>query len=320
MCELLRQWLFTTPVDDDHIIRLYNDIDSHKPIILLSGITSGIGGELLRHFTASSAHVIALGHNPRPAFIRKYTMLPVNFESVESTLATANELIAMLGHVHPDRNVILVHCAAVYNPSDTNDSNSVQRTLLINTFLPAVFIESISNVISGVICIGSSSQRISPKLEPSCVLTATQSAYAAYPFSKLLSLVHAMDWGWRSKKPCIVIHPGIVATGLYQNEPGIRGVVLRLIVSVAAWSPEKSALRVLYVLEASRFLEAARYRSRPRNFLETMDFSNAYWDSVSLKASPMPRQVRECFPRGLADHILQITKDSFEQVSQSQSQ
>ncbi|PXF42372.1 hypothetical protein BWQ96_07892 [Gracilariopsis chorda] len=311
--ELIRQWFFSVPLSSDCNTVLQDVIRDQKLVIVLSGVTSGIGRELLHSLLRTSADVIALTHPSTTVKDPGCKQVMIDFESIESTTAVINKLLAELTSL-PPRKAIYIHCAAVYNPlplvSNGYSLTSVERTLLTNTFIPAAFIEGIASVVSGVVYIGSSSQKAASRFDiRHCLLQAAQSPYGAYPVSKLLSLLHIADWGVRTGKPCIVIHPGIVATRLYHTQKGLIGAILRGFVSQFAWNAETSATRIFKVLQRSRFFDMAMSGSRKNTVRITNEYY-VYWDCVTMDVSAPPAQVPKSETSTLAMHIHHILMDS----------
>lgn len=313
MYELFRQWFFSAPLYSDRKITLHEVIQDHKPVIILSGVTSGIGQEMFQALLRTSADVIALAHPSDPVKDPRCKQVMINFESIESTTAALNKLVVELTS-GPLRNVIFIHCAAVYNPqplvSNGYKMTGVERTLLTNTFIPAAFIEGIASVVSGVVYIGSSSQKAASGFGTGrCLLQAANSPYGAYPVSKLLSLLHIADWGVRTGKPWIVIHPGIVATRLYHTQKGLAGAVLRAFVSRFAWDAETSVSRIFKILQKSQFFHMTMSGSST-NPATSSNASLIYWDCVTMDVSSPPVQIPKSKISTFVMHVRHILMDS----------
>lgn len=291
--ELLRQLIAT--------VRLHKPSPNHsnllfrgeKPLIIISGTTSGIGRHLLHTFQQTGVHIIILLHQPQQGIACSDHVIPIDFSCVTSTHRAANILCEKLQSTRASSTqpVIFFHCAAVYNPPSPSKTDHTvgHQTLVINTFSPLRFIQLTQHVLTCVIYLASSSHRVAPIINPdTCLFHTSTSPFSAYPLSKLLTLIWIQQWAKRTDKVAIAIHPGVVATSLYRGERGPIGFLLRALIPFVAWTPKQSALRVLAVLEKAQIFTRSPTTIA---FNQSHNQQNMYWDAVTLNPASLPRQI-----------------------------
>lgn len=285
-------------------------VRSPNPIIIITGATSGIGNELLHSLSSQTDHIISLVHwkDVSRTPHRNVTELLLDLRSRRSTEAVTQQLLYRLETECNSRPVVLVHCAAVYHPSKhAGESQSwfeAEETLLVNTFMPTLLTDSLSHVLSGIIWIGSSSQMVAPRVaQNECLLATARSPYSAYPLSKLLALAFVEQWCRRTKKPALIVHPGVVASNLYRHERSPIGVLVRFFMPVFAWNVQISAIRILSLVRKAGFFE--RLQTNPK-FSDGEYSTPVYWDAVTMSSADLPFQIQNANTR---KYIAQLVRE-----------
>lgn len=275
---------------------------SSSPIILLTGATSGIGQALLHRLDSEGVQVVALVHQTSSDIPSHITQIPLDLSSAHSVREVASRLATFLLDF-PNRRVVLFHCAGVYFPLH---EDPVLNTLHVNLLSPTLLLHLLSPHLSGIVWLGSASHFASPDIRSSsCVLHAAVTPYNAYPLSKMLPIAVVEHWAKETGAVGVVIHPGVVATGLYRRERGWIGELLRVIIARAGWSKEISAERVLQTLTAAKFwkrCDLVQGSGRTSN-------EKIYFDAVTFQMGRVPTQMRAFEDRSRAaqqifDYIL----------------
>lgn len=294
--ELLRQWFASSSVQSRPCHGPRETLPAFQavnPVILLTGCTSGIGREILRRLQAAQLDVVAITHN-EVDLPMGCEQLSIDFNSRASTERGSQEVLRRLMHVGTERLAILIHCAATFHPRVSpheKDTSVVAKTLNVNLLMPCLFINRITHLLHGIVWIGSSSQSAAPRLRNiRCPLHAAKSPFSAYPLSKLLSLAFANDWSVLNKKPVVVVHPGVVATGLYRAERGMVGRILRILIPMFAWTASSSAMRIMRLVEVGGFLD--NIKGEPVGTEDPRNSNGVYWDTVRMGRGALPPQLR----------------------------
>lgn len=299
--ELVRQLFSASPQpipSSTNYRRNLDDLKRQRPIIVVTGGASGIGRSLLEILRPIALNIILLAH-PRSydSSVKVDRQILIDFTSYESVIFGTDALIRHLITL-PKHQVVLFHCAAVYNPREkiinrTEDCTSAGVTFQTNTIMPTLFLHQLREAVDVTVLIGSSAQHCAPIIDETiCPLCNIHTTYAAYPMSKLIMLANTALWGRIWGKRVIVIHPGIVATSLYDNEPGIRGILLRAIIRNLAWTPHQSAVRILQVIFSANVLNSTPEQRRTGGQdNQACPSSQIYWDTVSMCPAPLPTQI-----------------------------
>lgn len=298
MTELFRQWLVVAlqkPGNASKEKSALHELRSANPIILLTGCTSGIGRQILAVLLDNNIQVIAFTHRAETILSNECEHIHMDLSSRRSVETASAAVVQSLKQIAVQRTVVLIHCAGVYYPRPDSPSEGMlpllTECLNVNVINPFAFVERISPAIDGIVWIGSSSQRVAPRLgNAHCLLHAARTPFAMYPLSKLLALLIAEKWSSEKKKPAAVIHPGIVNTDLYRGERGIIGFCIRLLIPFVAWDVKKSVSRILQLINASAFWERATQQSIPT--FPRPGHNGVYWDAVSMMLYPLPPQIR----------------------------
>ncbi|CDF36376.1 unnamed protein product [Chondrus crispus] len=280
-------------------------------LILLTGCSTGIGYELLKQLLAAELDVVAITHNQDAGLPRKCKQVVVDFGSTSSTENGCITLSGIVEELGAKRPVILVHCAAVLHPktnANYSASTIVTRTLTINLLMPMLFVKRLSELLSGIVWIGSSTQYIAPNLfDSQCPMHVAKTPFSAYPLSKLLAFVFAERWSIINSKPVVVIHPGVVATGLYRDERGLVGKILRRMMPFFAWTPAFSARRILQLVSYGGFFHHLEKRFDPSG--APQGSIPVYWDSVTMGPGLLPLQILDQGQRNkIAEALSHITE------------
>lgn len=297
--ELLRQWLLSrTEHSQQHhaAAAQLRGFRKANPLVLLTGCASGVGLEILRQLSSMGLDIIAITHFAS-------TVLPVNCQQIaldfSSKLSVDDGCVTIsrrLEGIDAGRPVILIHCAAIFHPEASTEraenASPVITTLNVNLLMPCLFVKGIGHLLSGIIWIGSSSHSAAPSLRNiRCPLHVAKTPFSMYPLSKLLSLVYVEQWSLANAKPVAVIHPGVVATGLYKHERGVMGKTLSVLIPLFAWNATSSAKRVLQLIEVGTFLE--RIQSGVDSSCTQFDSRRVYWDTVRMRQGVLPEQIRD---------------------------
>lgn len=294
--ELIRQWCYDLIFCFSY---RHSNVDPFKglyslnPVIVCTGVSSGIGRHILGRFTSIGLHIIALTHELNLALPNCCVEVRVDFNSPVSTVRAAKEVSLYLSKLKPERKVFLLQCAGVFYPREQQKScenDPVSQTLNVNFVMPCVFLHLLDEKIDGVLWIGSSSHSVAPRIvHATCPAHIAKTPYAMYPLSKLLSVVYMEHWSKSCGKPALVIHPGVVATCLYKGERGLIGVALRTLLPLLAWNPAHSAQRVLKLVQQLRFYERVQT-------CECMGgqshYDGIYCDAVSMTYVAHPPQIQ----------------------------
>lgn len=300
LVELIRQWFFAASYDTKtgaqrqrssiHALRSANSV------VLLTGCTSGIGQQILTVLLDNNIQVIALTHNQEPLRRVVFQQIHMDLSLRESVHSAYAAVMRTIQHISAQRTVVLINCAGIYMPRTNRHFEStthlLEACLNVNLVNPFAFLELMCPAIDGVVWIGSSSHRVAPKLHTSqCPLHAAKTPFAMYPLSKLLALLISEKWSVEQKKPVLVIHPGIVHTGLYDGQGGIIGGCLRLLMPYLAWDVKQSVSRILQLIDASAFWEKVNSKVSPAS--SRLGTNAIYWDVVSMMPHPLPPQIRD---------------------------
>lgn len=297
--ELVRQLVTASPqpiLSSTEYQGLIAELQKQDLTVIITGGTSGIGYSLLEILRTIASHIILLAHPSHVLSAKVDHQIPVDFASRDSTAIAADTLLLQLSML-PKHRVVLFHCAAVYNPRQqttrpTGSCLAAQITFQINTIMPTLLLNRIQEAVDVIVLIGSSAQYCAPIIDEAiCPFCSVQTPYAAYPMSKLMMLANADVWARTWEKRVIAIHPGIVATSLYDNEPGIRGKLLRAIVRNLAWTPYQSAVRVLKVLCYTNILQFTSKQLPVGQGNQVFASTQIYWDTVSMCPAALPTQV-----------------------------
>lgn len=274
---------------------LLAELQEQSLTVIITGGTSGIGRSLLEILRAIASHIILLAHPSHGLSVKVDHQIPVDFASRNSTAIAVDALLQHLS-VLPKQRVVLFHCAAVYNPQQqttrpTGSCSAAQITFQINTIMPTLLLHRIHETVDVIVLISSSAQYCAPIIdEATCPFCSVQTPYAAYPMSKLMMLANADIWARTWEKRVVAIHPGIVATSLYDSEPGILGNLLRAVVRNLAWTPYQSAVRVLKVLCSTNVLQLTPKLPAGRAN-QPFPSTQIYWDTVSMCPAALPTQM-----------------------------
>lgn len=294
--ELVRQWclplIFRFFHHQDNVDPL-KDLASLSPIIIFTGGSSGIGRHILKRLKRIGCDIISLTQES-DIVVPDCTTICADFNSLASTKRAAGEVLCHLNKSRRTKKVLLWHCAGVFYPQegkkDQSDYNAVEQTLNVNFLMPSVFLQLLDAKIDGIVWMGSSSHAVAPHIvHAACPVHIATTPYAMYPLSKLLSVIYMEHWSNVSRKPALVVHPGIVATRLYKGERGLVGVVLRALLPLIAWNPAHSAERVLKLIQLLRFCERVQTVERTT---KQMSYTEVYCDVVSMGPVMLPSQIR----------------------------
>lgn len=250
-------------------------------VAILTGATSGIGRQLVTALQDRGTQIIALVHDAPHDLPLSCDILPIDLGSLQSTREAAQLVGQRVGACDGSRKVVLFHCAGILlPPHDSVGALKYDPTLTINFIAPACLTYWLSPFISAMVWLGSSSQAAAPRQENMGVPLSVVPQYAAYPLSKLFAAIFSEFWSTQSSRPAMVIHPGVVHTGLYGNERGIVGQVLRMLVRRVAWEPKHSAECILQTLSSANAGALA------------LPACGVYWDATTAKQELLPRHVR----------------------------
>lgn len=319
--ELFRQWLFAVPdaASPDRVVaETVASVNEANPVILLTGSTSGIGRHLLRILAQSDAHVIALTQSPRHSIPSSCEQINLDLSSYKSVASAANAVLDRLNQLATDQPVVLVNCAGVYYPGKRPKATPVSpatETINVNLLGPSLFAHLLGPTLSGIVWFGSSAHAIAPRVSTTqSNLHAAATPYAAYPLSKLLSVIFVESWSALNSKPAMVIHPGVVATGLYKGERGLLGICIRQLMPFCAWEAERSACRVLHLVCGASFwknLQGFKQGThKPQSWSEGSR-TGVYWDAVSMSQARLPWQIRDKRVRAEIGESLRAVLDNF---------
>lgn len=124
--------------------------------------------------------------------------------------------------------------------------------------------------------------------------------------SKLAAIITLVHHAHLLDIPVMIIHPGVVTTGLYRYERGLIGWLLRAVVRLVAWNVTQSTRRILYVVAKAGVMDS------DANHLVGMP---SYWDAVTLGPSPLPWQAthsetRRCTLQWLERQLASCSADN----------
>lgn len=287
---LLRQLLISVPIPRSSLS--FSSFSRVRPVVILTGATSGIGLQifnllkgynltsqliLLTHASSSSATKSKCSHVSNTSDNVHSIPIDLNDESITNEAITAvQKLLKDKTTYQPP--VLLIHCAAAYNPSLPRKA---EATFMINSLMPMLLLHRLRHVLNAVVVLGSASHDIAPALNVNqCPVNMAPSPSLAYPASKGLLLGIVSHWSNTSLVPAMVIHPGIVASGLYDHEEGLNGTILRKFIHLLAWDTMSAALRILHIIESASLLNVGLRNTVP-----------LYWDAVTLSACRIPRHL-----------------------------
>lgn len=288
---LLRQLLISVPTPKSSLFS-FSSFSHVRPVVILTGATSGIGLQifnLLKGYNLTSQLILLTHASSSPVTKSKCSYGSSTSDNVYSIpidlndKSITNEAITAVLELLKDKvtyppPVLLIHCAAVYNPPVPRKA---EATFMINSLMPMLLIHRLRHVLNAVAVLGSASHDIAPTVDmKQYPVNMVPSASLAYPASKGLLLGIVSHWSNTSRAPAIVIHPGIVASGLYNHEEGLKGTILRKFIRLFAWDTMSAAIRVLRIIESANLLHVGFRNTLP-----------LYWDAVTLSACRIPRHL-----------------------------
>lgn len=263
-------------------------------ITIITGATSGIGREIHRELTRRGKRLIILSYPAEGGLYPGHQEILVDFSCRASTEDAARQVRAILSGTSSRKSVLLFHCAAIYNPiahQDESQSAKIFETYTVNTVMPVLFVQALDDLITGIVYMGSSSQKVAPRPRlHSCPFCIAKSPHAAYPLSKMLTFAFFERWSQIKKRRVIIIHPGVVVTQLYKNVRGFVGIIMRSFLKFCALQADESARRVLQILDQALFFEEMR-KTIP---IETgSDLGAIFWDATTMRPAMTPQQISD---------------------------
>lgn len=249
----------------------------HGTAAIVSGVTSGVGRALCTQLAAAGVRVIALASLDGEPPACAYSVVRSDFRDVyklHHTAALVRSQLILLPPRHR-QHVVVVHAAGAMTLNKPNESYAVNLTA------PAILSSFLIDLVHCTVFLGSASHSAAPyPIQP--LLRPPSEPRLAYPCAKLLLLAFADALSIQTRMPAIVVHPGVVNTALYKSEPGVIGVLLRILLRQIAWHPTTSAQRVFQVIRQARTIaEASKHASRME-----------YWDATTLQRESLPPQIR----------------------------
>lgn len=287
---LLRQLLISVPTPRSSLS--FSSFSRVRPVVILTGATSGIGLQIFNLLKGCNltSQLILLTHAPSSSTTKSeyshFSSTSNNVHSIPIDLndeSITNKAITAVQKLLKDKAtyqppVLLIHCAAAYNPPLPRKA---EATFMINSLMPMLLLHRLRHVLNAVVVLGSASHDIAPALNMNqCPVSMAPSPSLAYPASKGLLLGIVRHWSNKSLVSAIVIHPGIVASGLYDHEEGLKGTILRKLIRLLAWDTMSAAIRVLHIIESASLLNVGLCNTIP-----------LYWDAVTLSACRIPRHL-----------------------------
>lgn len=247
--------------------------------VIVTGASSGIGRALCESLLVRGARVIALlGPNTPSAPAGTPSGAHALRADLRDTAQIQSAASAVSDLLSAGERAILIHAAGTLSPSSPSDCMSV------NLIAPVLLSSLLAYHVSASIFLGSSASTASPPppRPPARLLSPPAAARAAYPYSKSLLPAAADACARTFGRPAVVVHPGVVDTRLYEAEAGVIGGVLRRVVRVVAWTPQRAAERVLEVVRRAGVLGGAGAVSVA-----------TYWDATTLAKTPPPWSVTD---------------------------
>lgn len=212
-------------------------------ICLISGANSGIGKVAATELAKQGAHIIMLCRNEEKAEKAKEDILKVcghkkvdivlaDFSSLQQVSEAADQIIANYPRVDVLNNNagILMGDKRVLTEDDyemTFQVNHLSHFLLTYKLMDKVFASKHGNIIN----VSSEAHRFANLDFNNLQLEKGYYGLKAYANSKLCNILFTRELAKRLKGTHVVtnaLHPGGIATGLYEGVPGIFGFIAKL--------------------------------------------------------------------------------------------
>jgi NAD(P)-dependent dehydrogenase (short-subunit alcohol dehydrogenase family) len=194
--------------------------------ILITGVTSGIGLSLFKHFVKTGHYVIGVARNKEKIETLRRSMTNSTFKLYQSDFASLESLKALSEKVledYSDGLDILINNAAIVPSEKTLTIDGFERQYQVNHLSVVYLTHALHSLLEkggGKIIITGSDAHKKAKFDAKDIdATKHYHALRSYARTKLYNLMFA-HWLSESKDdiPCYVVSPGRVKTGIGTKE------------------------------------------------------------------------------------------------------
>ncbi|MFV9506984.1 MAG: SDR family oxidoreductase [Oscillochloridaceae bacterium umkhey_bin13] len=280
-------------------------------IVLLTGGTSGIGWETARALACRGYTLIIAGRSPERvaaacANLRAESGNPrisaasIDLASFRSIRACATELLAHQTLIH-----VLINNAGTFCLSHQETEDGFERTFAINYLGPFLLTACLAPLLTAtpgarVVNVSSDAYRYGKLTLDELHLKHGYSSFPAYARSKLALQLWTQELAERLRPWGVTVnalHPGHVATNIWQLWPQATPIQVRLIKLLTAWmrSPVEGAKPSIYLATSSAVADVtgayfAGEQQRPViGSARNRDLQQQLWAlSMHLTGAPWP--------------------------------
>lgn len=234
-----------------------------KQVVLLTGATSGIGREVARALALQGATLVLACRNQAraAAFATELreacshahiTTMPLELAALRSVRAFATDFLAHYQELH-----VLINNAGTFCLQRQTTEDGLERTLGVNYVAPFLLTQALLPLLSAtpgarIVNIGSEAYRYGRLDLEDLHLTRRYAGFVAYATSKQAQLLWSRELADRLRSSGVtvnVVHPGHVATGIWQlwaAPTWYQRLFIRIITSVMR-SPAEAARSAIYL-------------------------------------------------------------------------
>ncbi|WP_298148576.1 SDR family NAD(P)-dependent oxidoreductase [Flavobacterium sp.] len=237
-----------------------------KRIILITGATSGVGKATAIELAKPENQLFLIARNKQKGEDLKKEILSsnlgANIEMLYADLSLQNEIKNLVNNFKKKHNKldVLINCAGLVSSERVETKEGIEQTLAVNYLshylLSHLLLEELKSSKQGrIINVASLIPPIAKINFKDVNNKKNYSGVRAYLQSKVADVMFTYDLAEQLKSTSVTVnavHPGVVKTNLgVETSKGLLQGFVRFCMSFIAITPEKSAERVLYLINSN---------------------------------------------------------------------